>query len=219
MEELKECRKSTRGPAEEDRQVPTRLGHPAIDSLLTRLAQTRAMYKVLFQANVDVRGLVKDSKLDEHQMTDAALLLKRIAELADDIRKECDSTLGILENATCAIWMHKSMIDSSTAGDIKGFIAQGIPELKMRATLPHRSSPEHSLLMQSLGLPAGRESMFHLHWPAYCEFLQKLAEEGKPAPPGQDPSKMNPRYVLKLRVRSGVSLDDMIEQEDKRRGK
>lgn len=202
--------------------VPSVVGDPLTDRLLMRLCQVRRMFELMFKDNLDLRSAVKlndPTKFDEQQGTDAVYLLKRLVETIEDIRKECNLTIGMIENYVGIIWGFKMQTGQTDKASIHGRVALGVPDTKTVTVVPPKDSAEYVMLMHHLGVTDEmlQHDSLHIHWPGLCDYLEKLNRSGKPLPPGIDAKKTHPRNTLTARVRPGLSFDDLLMEMNRKR--
>jgi len=137
-------------------------------------------------------------------LADMAICLREISRLADDVRKESNSLREQMERIACARWVQAHLNDPGNADPIRGELAIGTPDVKQMVSLPRRDTPEYQQLMGYLGVPAQllKADLVRPHWPGFTDYVTKLAEEGKPLPPGIPKGKVYSVYRLALRKRA-----------------
>jgi hypothetical protein len=121
---------------------------------------------------------------DMCDLVDAAFLLKKLAEMADDLKKEANRSRDVIEKQCCQQWL----VDMSTKLDaddvIRGVLASGKPKPRIVPIIPKAGTPEYESLCLDMGLSPDFSDgyMFHIHWPHFVEWCNKQLEAGKKLP-------------------------------------
>lgn len=144
---------------------------------------------------------------DPETITNIAFAMHKAHELVDDTRKKLVCSGELLQKIACAIATVSGNVDA-----IKTAYVTATPDCKMSATLPKKSSdPEgYAALMEYLGVKEeywkaeDTDECIRVHFPGMCKLISKLAEEGRPLPPGIDPEKTFAIYRLLMRGKKGV---------------
>ena len=132
---------------------------------------------------------------DMKELADTVYALRECYKLTDDARKLIDNIKGLAERLACIIW-----IKTSEGDKIETDYCIGTPKVKQITSVPKRGTEDYALLMDFLEIPDTGEEVVRFHWPGLTEHLTRLAEEGKPLPPGIDPSKTYAGYSLSVRT-------------------
>lgn len=158
-------------------------------------------YKQLYAFAIQIREEVEQLSLED--AVDLGFLLREIAACADDLKKEVNHVKELLERVICMKWIANSLNDLSKAGPIHGELAIGIPDVKQAATLPRqKDDPEgYDAFIKRIGVmgAARKFGLVRPHWPTVIEYLSRLAEQGKPLPPGISTTKTYPVYRVTFR--------------------
>lgn len=145
-------------------------------------------------------------------MVDATFLLRECAVFCEDLRKEFNRMQELIERTACYMHTQDSIKDPSTPERVRGEFATGTPNVTETASLPKAGSEEDLALRAALGLQDS--PLTRIHWPTMNEHLSMLSSEGKPLPPGIDPSKTHTQYKFApLRRLPGVSLSDRRQND------
>jgi hypothetical protein len=103
----------------------------------------------------------------------------------------------------CLVWVTKESDEP-----IRTEYVTASPDVKQMVSLPRRrSNPEgYATLMRYLGIAqelwdVDEEShaAVSFHWPGMIDYVSTLLAQGKPLPPGVDPTSTYPVYKLGLR--------------------
>lgn len=166
----------------------------------------KAVYLSCYELISVLRDELRAGKFDLKDMVNAIYVMREIAKLADDLRKENEGVLHLFENVACAMW-----VTNSEAKSIKGALATGTPDVKLALKIPNaRTEPEaYAKLMKHFGIPMQvvSDKIMKPYWPGLCAYISTLSEEGKPLPPGVDPDKTYPTY--KMRIKSYKDLTEL----------
>src|SRR3972149_10339725 len=152
---------------------------------------------------------VEESSIEK--LAEIAFIFRKTSALIDDLRKQINKAEAILEIAVCKKW-----VTQTEPSEIKTDYISVTPKLKIQTTLPSaKTNPEdHEKLLRALNIPEHCWPLIRLHWPAMCEYLTELAEQGKPFPDGLDPRKTTPQYSLKFHQRKEiVAIDDTLYED------
>lgn len=143
---------------------------------------------------------LRNDVLDVAALADSAFLLREVARMHDDLRKECERLRDTVESKACLIW-----INVGDDSPIHGEMATASPDMKITPTLPSfKSDPEaYRTLLEFMGVSeeAIDRGTFKVYWPAFCDYVTDLTKQGKPMPPGIDPKKMFVKYKLNFKAR------------------
>lgn len=137
---------------------------------------------------------------------DAVFLVRRLEELADDLRKEAKKVREMGERIACLRWTVESEADDETPRSIKGRYVTATPNMRMSANLPsHKSNPEaYAAFMRSVGIDPDsavvQTGAVQMHFPGLERMLTQLAAEAKPLPTLPADSLI-PVYTLTMRSR------------------
>jgi len=170
-----------------------------LNLLLEQYVGLRQCYLDTYALLAEIRDCVREHKAD-YKITnnvDFLYVMRETSKIANDLRKECDGIIKIFENVTCALW-----VTQNEAGPIRGALATGSPDLKVGVNLPNqnREPEKFEALMNFFKIPndAVKNKVVKLYWPGLCEHISNLIEEGKPLPPGIDPTKTYPTYSVRI---------------------
>ena len=167
-----------------------------LQPLVRNYEHLKRLYTQTYEEIAQLRDRLPNLKVEE--VADAAMVLKRIADFADDLRKESIRVMQHAERLACAVWANNLQTEP-----IRGEYVTATPDIKYSASLPKQSQDPkaYSELMDFMGV--GHElvdtGLLTLHWPKFTEWLSVQIAEGKPLPPGVDPEKLYPVYKLKKR--------------------
>lgn len=194
--------------------------HQVAEMMLTRWAQARELYTQTYEDILSLREKivqVKDGPSNE-DLTNLVYITKKTSELCDDLRKELNELDGLAGKIVCAKWMKANANDVSAAQPIRATVATGTPDLGQIAAIPKpKSDPEgYSKLLTFLGVPDDKHEsgMIRVHWPSFQKHCNELASQGKPLPPGIDPSKTYPDYKLKVTKSRKIELLELFEERE-----
>jgi len=175
--------------------------------LLKEYAKMKKVYLSGYEQLSIIRDRAKDCKYNVEDLVNLVHVSREISKLANDLRKEADGIARILEGIACVVNLTRG-----EGGPIRATLATGSPSMTLGVKLPHRErNPEaFQELMNYFGIELNSltDRAVRPHWPAICEIVSVLAEEGKPLPPGIDPDATYPTYSL--RIKSKCDLDELI---------
>ena len=163
-----------------------------------------------------LRDRVKDKEYTLSQTLDLIYVLRETSKQLDDLRKEANGVEAIMINIACLLYLTKG-----GRTPIRGKLAVGSPNVKMNARIPHmkRNPEEFAALMKYFKIPIGpvEEGILKPYWPSMMEHFSKCAEEGRPLPPGVDPSSQYPEYKMRVSHKKDLleALDDATKGGDK----
>ena len=192
--------------------------------MLTELKEAVLNYGELRDHYVKTYGLisslrdkVKNKKYTMEEMVDILYVMRRCSQYLDDIRKEVDGVNKTIENVCCLLYVHTNANEPEKAGPIRGTMAMGSPRIRMQGAIPNKNKePEkYKALLQYFGVSEDSidKKLFYLHWPNLCEEISRLAAEGKPLPPGMDPSKLYPNYSISIRQNvEDMDVDSVLDE-------
>ena len=171
-------------------------------------------YKVVQQMHAELyqrsKKLVEaiNTCTDLGELTDYAYALRDASKLLEDSAKDARKAQKRASDITCILWVQHSAADASFPDKIKTEHCTGTPQVKFAGRVPRPGTPEYDELLAFMGMPEGliKSGVMRTHWPSFVDYLTRLAEEGKPLPPGVDPETTYPVY--ELRLRKGKCVDE-----------
>jgi hypothetical protein len=177
---------------------------------LQTYSELRDVFTVAYGRLVDARRKAERAEFKSvTELIDTMFVYKRVSEMLDDLRKESNKLIELLEKLTCAIYATQNSEEP-----IRGVLATGTPDLKMGVTLPTREGDPEGFkkLMEHFGFSdlVVQNNLAGFHWPRLIEYVTILASEGKPLPPGIDPAKQYPLY--KVRLTQYCDLDSFLNE-------
>jgi len=166
-----------------------------------------------------LRDELKAGKYNLDDMVNFIYIIREISRLADDIRKEADGISHIFENLTCATYVTTHQNDPERSDPIRASLATGTPTLKIGMSIPNEKlEPDRFYkLMRHFGISSEQleSRVIKPYWPGLCEQVSKLAEEGKPLPPGILPEQTYPIYGVIVKMIQ--NLDEVLRKMKGRR--
>lgn len=179
--------------------------HESVAESVTLLDRVQRMHRVLYAHFGKIETVAKSSDLSQGDRADLAYLMREIAALCDDCRKEAKTKRELLDRIICLVWTKQCEDDpDETSRSIKGEIATATPRIRLSFKPPHPRDPEYVTLLSYFGIDDHviADGALRPHWPSMTAYLSKLMEEGKPLPPGIDPSDTYPIYATTLTKRT-----------------
>ncbi len=156
----------------------------------------REIYEQLIKLKEDVA-----TEVSETELADVAFALERSIRYLEDIRKELSKTNSHIKTMACLKWT-ENQATTMDGQPIRTAYCTATPEVKMYAPFPIKKDKDGwDELMKWLGIPKeiSDKEIVRPHYPAMLELCTELSREGKPLPPGVDPSKKKAQYDLKMR--------------------
>ena len=180
--------------------------------LLQEYGKMKATYLSGYEQLAYIRDEAKSGKYSMEDLVNLVHVSREISKLANDLRKEADGIVYILEQVVCVVYLTQA-----EGKPIRASLATGSPSMKLSVKLPHRerNPEEFEALMNYFGIELSSltDRAVRPHWPAICEIVSVLAEEGKPLPPGINPENTYPTYSLV--IRSKRDLDELLVNFEK----
>lgn len=150
-----------------------------LSQLITAYAEARRAHMMMCQQFVMVEQQLRGSR-DMKELADAVHALKQISDLANDIKKEANRRKEFFERLCCAVWMN------GDGSPIKTEYCTGSPEVKQTVATPKSDTPEYADFCKHFGVDPSLP--FRPHWPTMLDRISDDLAQGKPLPPGCDPS-------------------------------
>lgn len=187
--------------------------HEQVKELLIIHEKLERMHRTLYSRMQAIEGSTKNTPMKQHDRVDSIYLMRLLEELLDDTRKEIKRTKELLERITCITWAK----DINSEPTIRGRLCRGKPDVSKAAKIPSKSKnpEEFAALMSSLNIP---QDMVELgvvkpHWPNLVQYLTAQSAEGKPFPPGIDPTTSFDVYKVTCTKNRNLDLDEVRKQE------
>jgi hypothetical protein len=178
--------------------------HQRTNDGLRLLEQAGKIHKETCIFLSEAREDVNRGRMPTADMVDFAYVLKKVAELHEDVRKELAKLEKTLDIAACA----RFVVESATAKEpnIKGELCTGTPAIVEMPKLPQRDSADYGKLMKHLGVDAKAVDLVRLHWPTVESMVAGLQAEGRPLPPGLAGQLTMTDSVVRKQPRRNVDL-------------
>lgn len=148
-----------------------------------------------------------ETETDERELADLSFALRECESLINDVRKELSKTLLKAKYMTCLRWTASQMVKQD-GQPIRTSYVTATPDIKMYVPFPAKMGKEGwEEFNEYLGIPGEvyEKDLMRPNYPAMVEYCTKLVRDGKPLPPGLDPSKQQPQHDLKMR-KSNTSI-------------
>ena len=143
---------------------------------------------------------IRTSKLSDPQLCDVGYLLREIETLLDDWRKDCKARKELAGKILAFNFTQASLSDA-TLTRIKGTLATGTPDVKVRVKIPPKGTPEYAEALKVLNVPEAlvKDGVLKIDWDGISAMATRYANEGK-----NMPAVLNqtfPEYVTVFRKR------------------
>lgn len=136
---------------------------------------------------------------DAEGMADVVYALKQASALFEDMRKETDKVVKFAEQLCCALWLR------GDGQPIRTEYCTGSPDVKQTAQTPKPGTDEYAMFCDYFGIDPN--APFRPHWPTVLEKISQLIAEGKPLPPGCDPSKQWTIFSVSVRKKKAIDFN------------
>lgn len=139
--------------------------------------------------NYKMQGYAKNFSQDEvsqfPEICDLGFLYRELGDLFKELSTTSNAWEAKLSNILCLGMMYQQVKDPTKAPEnIRGTLATGTPKILTQPKFPKKDTPEFLMLMKHMGVPLENANLFSPSFKTFEEHLTKLAEEGKPMPPG-----------------------------------
>lgn len=181
----------------------------ALTPINQELLQTYSVARKHHQEVCTLRNHVEAAcrSMDGGTIVDATYVLKRTSELADETRKEIDRTLVLVQKLGCLAVMH------TTDDKLHGQIANGYGKSGQELIVPDKDKNpnEYLALMRAIGVTEEMAANPYIKpsWKDVAEFTSKLAEEGKPIPPGLEHVQHTTKFTVVATAKRGSDIDEV----------
>jgi hypothetical protein len=165
--------------------------------------EAKALYVVAREAHARTVTLLThlaNTMRGEDSMTetlDAAYALNECSKLIDDCRKQLNLAREEYSKRTAILWVRTGEAEPIRTGRVTS-----TPEVGLTVITPKKGTAEYVDFCLHYGIDPN--SPFRPHWPDMIEKITQDARDGKPLPPGCDPSKQHSTYKTPFRATKGV---------------
>jgi len=144
---------------------------------------------------------IRSGKLKDEKMCDIGYLLRELENLFDDWRKDCKARKELI-GKILAFNVTQASLNGSTETCVRGLLATGTADVKIRAKLPAKGTDEYMAVLKHFGIPETlvQAGVLKLDWDGVSGLATKQAQDGKPMPPGL--GETFPEYVTVFKRRS-----------------
>lgn len=147
-------------------------------------------------------------KIPEMSMEDAAdtgYVLRKVAELFDDLRKELNKTEKIFAAIAGKHWLARYG-NHRKPPPIRSELCSATPRFEQVAFLPSvkRNEEDYLKLANWLGIEKDKIDITVIHWKNLMNLLTERAKKGLPLPPGIDPSKTHLEFNMTYRGKKDI---------------
>jgi len=179
-------------------------------------------HSATFELITTVRDSAQQNKLTNGEMTDIVYILRKTAELVDDMRAYLDGTGAHIGRITCVKWASEQVaaLGTGVIKELEGEYARGMPDNSLSVKLPKKEQdPEgYKKLLIALGVDPARYDEdtadgLRPHWPSITAIAGDRVARGLQSLPGIDITNFIPRNILKTRAKkNGKALPLAIVQ-------
>jgi len=168
---------------------PERVDEP----LLNILSESKVLFEMLkniqhfyYDHLVRITNVVKAQELTKDQMVDVGFLCRESEHLLDDLRKDCKARQEFIGAKLSMQVTQESLTDENINTTVRGTLARGETDVRKRAKLPQKGTPEYNELMDHFFIPKRiiDTGVLTPSWNKIGDLVSECAEEGKPMPPG-----------------------------------
>lgn len=177
-----------------------------MSKLLSAYKSVKQLHDTLYPALQQIRQIVPTHATTKN-IADAALMLRKMSELLDDTRKECDKLAGLVSQVGCMM-----LVTKGTGEPLAGEYATAYGKVSTAAKLPSFSQePEaYKRLCEILNVPY--HPLTRLHWPAIRDAISEHLSNGGTLYPELQPYVQYNETKLIAAERAGGLLDQHAAQ-------
>jgi len=182
-------------------------------------ANLKSRYLADYELVSKIRDIARTGSISCEDLVNFVYVLREMSKLANDLRKELDGVMNILEGICCVQYVTQHADTPEKAEPIRAMLATGSPTCRLNIRMPKlRTEPElYYSVMAFFGV--SREAIdsntIKAYWPGLCDAVTQLAEQGKALPPGLDEDRTYPTYSLTVRAQQ--NLDELARTMTERR--
>ena len=139
-----------------------------------------------------LQPIVKDREgANLEDLCDLGFLCREIERLTDEMRKDAKAHKELIGKVIAYRRISETMNDENPDLVVRGSLASGSPEMRMRTVIPKRGTPEFADLCRSFGMGdiAIDGALFTPHYIRLADHVTSLIEAGVPKPPGVELSE------------------------------
>lgn len=165
--------------------------------------ECQLLYNMVYGFLSEVTPSIKSKVLSNSELTDFGFLCRELANLFDELRKECKARQELCGSIIAYRLIQESLSDPTITMKSKGTLATGTPDIKMQAALPKKFSEEYFKLTDFFGVPrdVAEAGILRLDWKRVTEYCTQLTQDGTPIPEGF--GKKYPLYSTVFRRKKG----------------
>lgn len=177
---------------------------PAADAALEIYELARELRDRLFQTHFEVDKQVKDEKLQMSDLVDWGLVNRMMADLFDELRKECGARRDTAGGVLAKHVMDKVLADPTLELRELGHLGVALPDAKVRPLLPKKETPEYEALCDELGISglARERGIASISWKRLGDYMTEQLEAGTPVSEGLVRSVSIPQCTFKRHRKS-----------------
>lgn len=179
------------------------------------LDQDRELYRVAYDCFEKLTTLIEDRRIQIEkgemsleETTDAVFAVKKSAEMLHQLVKTMNGVKETGDKLICLRWMTSNL----NGKPIRTEHTTASPTVTPMPVLPTgRKQPEdYAAFCKHFGISEDliKNDAFRPHWPGMKQQIQDDAENGRPLPPGCDPSKTYQVFNVVYRSKKGVLEQD-----------
>lgn len=162
-------------------------GDELIGRVQAALLEAQRAHEALHDAAFQIgSALQRDiNAMTEGEMTDAGYLFRECERLLNDARKEAERRKDGLGKVLVAL-VTKRALSSGCELIARGELATATPDIKMRAKIPKKDTPEYFALLEAMGVPEDmrKTGVLTFHWRHMSDWITEAASRGVKLPPG-----------------------------------
>jgi len=138
----------------------------------------------LYELTGPVLDKIKKRQYSNEELADLGFLFREMESLLDETRKDAKARKELTGKLLAFLIIAAQTEDISNPDKVRGRLATARPDVRVRAKLPKKGTPEYERALDYFYIPrrAVDEGIMKIDWNKASDFLTTLVEEGKKVP-------------------------------------
>ena len=172
--------------------------------------QAKDLYRTVYECFSTLQIAIEKAhessqgKINLLELVDFLYATKKASEMLDESAKKLRGLVDAQKRIICLRWVNSNL----SQDNIKTEHVTATPRVTDMPVLPtYKNAPDdYVAFCKHFAITSDiiENDSLRPHWPGMKKQIQDDAEQGKPLPPGCDPSKTYPAYDVLLRKKKGV---------------
>lgn len=157
-----------------------------VEKMQAQLVKVKGFHDNLYEDLVSLSAMIKSGTLTREEFVDLGFLCRECSKLLDESRKDCNARQEYLGKLIAMQVTQESLTNPNMDTTVRGTLARGTTDVKTKAKLPTKGTPEYQALLDHFYVPRQiiESEVLKPDWTTIGNMVTQCMEDGKSLPPG-----------------------------------